>query len=69
MARVCGDRFLKIVIDEYLEDRIHDDYARDVVAAYTFQIFMKKSSQEMSLLIMFDNQIQAYMPFDKNFKK
>ena len=36
VARVCGERFLKIVIDEYLETRVLDPVERDVVAAYTF---------------------------------
>lgn len=55
VARVCGERFLKIVIDEYLETRVLDPTERDIVAAFTFQIFMKKSQQEMSLLVLFDN--------------
>ena len=44
VARVLGERFLKLIIDEYLEDRVRDPIERDIVAAYTFQIFMKKSS-------------------------
>lgn len=43
VGRVMGDRFLKMFIDDYLEDRILDQNQRDIVAAFTFQIFMKKS--------------------------
>lgn len=69
MARVCGDRFLKLVIDEYLETRIQDKYESDIVGAYTFQIFMKKSQQEMVLLVMFDNLIQSYLPLESKLKQ
>ena len=36
VARVMGDRFLKIIIDDYLETRVHDRTERDIVAAFTF---------------------------------
>lgn len=36
VARVCGERALKLFIDEYLETRVLDPLERDVVAAFTF---------------------------------
>lgn len=55
VARLLGERFLKIIIEEYLETRVANETDRDIVAAYTFQIFMKESQQEMVLLTLFDN--------------
>lgn len=44
---------------------MHGEYDRDIVGAFTFQIFMKKSFQEMVLLTLFDNQIQSFIPLNK----
>ena len=64
-----GERFLRIVIDEYTEPRFAAGYERDIVSAYTFQIFMKKSQQEMVLLVLFDNQVQSFIPLDRRLAK
>jgi hypothetical protein len=36
VCRVCGERFMKKIIFEYLETRVKDEYERQIVGAYTF---------------------------------
>ena len=62
VCRVCGERFMKNIIKEYLEERIDEEYERDIVGAYTYQIFMREGTQEMALLINFDSMLQTFLP-------
>ena len=63
VCRVAGESFAMKIINAYVNRRLHDDYARHVVAAYTYQIFMKPgATTEFALLINFDSDMNAYLP-------
>lgn len=63
VMRVAGRRQAMKIIDAYVNRRLKDDYARHVVKAYTYQIFMKDgATTEYALLINFDSDMNAYLP-------
>mmetsp|Transcript_5064 Transcript_5064/g.8635 ORF Transcript_5064/g.8635 Transcript_5064/m.8635 type:complete len:138 (+) Transcript_5064:683-1096(+) len=68
VCRVCGEGFMKKIIREYLEERISEEYERQIVGAFTYQIFMRDGNAEMALILAFDSQLQAFLPLGVSSK-
>lgn len=63
-ARIVGQRNLKNMIDGYLDRRQKTDNLdqKTAIADYIYHLFMKKSTSDYSLMILFNQGMQAQLP-------